>query len=85
MAAIAPDPTESSAPGWLALESTVTILDGPQVPALSVQLFRVMQDTPEGPLSWFGGELDEAEFRQQMVDEGRVIYQFEIHRSYGMH
>jgi len=72
------------AAGWLAIETTVTVLDGPEVPAQSVQLFRVMQDKPEGPLSWFGGELDEATFRQQMVDERRVIYEFETHKSYGM-
>src|SRR5580658_9332350 len=42
---------------WLALETTVTILDGPDVAARSVRLFRVMQGRETGPLSWFGGEL----------------------------
>ena len=69
---------------WMALETTVTILDGADVPAQSVQLFRVMQSRPSGPLSWFASELDEAAFHQQMVDEQRVIYQFEIHKAYGM-
>ena len=44
-----------------------------------------MQGKPEGPLSWFGGELAEDAFRQRMLDERRVIYQFEVQRSYGMH
>jgi PPOX class probable F420-dependent enzyme len=70
--------------GWLALETTVTILDGPDVPQQSIELFRVMQGKPDGPLSWFGGEYDEAGFRQRMVDERRVIYQFEVKKSYGM-
>ena len=70
--------------GWLALETTVTILDGPEVPQQSVRLFRVMQGKPEGPLRWFGAELDEVAFEAQMVDERRIIYQFEIQRSYGM-
>jgi hypothetical protein len=44
-----------------------------------------MQDKAEGPLSWFGGEMGEGTFRRQMVDQRWVIYQFEIHKSYGMH
>ncbi|WP_052441727.1 pyridoxamine 5'-phosphate oxidase family protein [Streptacidiphilus anmyonensis] len=68
---------------WLTLETTVTILEGPDVPDLSVRLFRAMQGRPTGPLSWFGGELDEAAFRQQMVTEGRLVYEFTVHRSYG--
>lgn len=71
--------------GYLGLETTVTILDGPEVPDLSVRLFRVMQGRPEGPLSWFGGEVGEETMRQAMVDEGRIIYEFDVHRSYGMH
>jgi len=70
--------------GWLALETTVTILEGPDAAHQSVELFRVMQGKPDGPLSWFGGEYDEAGFRQRMVDERRVIYQFEVTKSYGM-
>ena len=70
--------------GWLALETTVTVLDGADVPALSLRLFRVMQGQSAGPLSWFGRELSEDEFLQTMVDEGRVIYEFDVVRSYGM-
>lgn len=69
---------------WLAVESSVTILERPDVPELSVQLFRVMQNRPAGPLSWFGGELDEEAFRARMVEEGRLIYQFEVQKTYGM-
>jgi Pyridoxamine 5'-phosphate oxidase len=71
--------------GWLALETTVTLLEGPDVPAQSVRLFRVMQGRPSGPLSWFTGELDEPAMLRQMVEEGRLIYQFEVHKSYGLH
>ena len=70
---------------WLALETTVTILDGPDAPQLNLRLFRDMQGKPSGPLSWFGRELSEAEFLQAMVDEERVIYEFEVHRAYGLH
>jgi hypothetical protein len=69
---------------WLTLETTVTILDGDDAPALNLRLFRQMQGRPDGPLSWFGGELDEPAFLERMADEGRLIYEFEVHRSYGM-
>jgi PPOX class probable F420-dependent enzyme len=71
--------------GFLTLETTVTILDGPDVPDQSVRFFRTVQGKPEGPLSWFGGELDEAAFRQAMVDEHRIIYEFTPTRAYGLH
>ena len=70
---------------WVALECDVTILEGAIVPELSVRLFRVMQDKPQGPLGWFGGELGDEAFMQAMVDEGRVIYEFDVTRAYGMH
>jgi PPOX class probable F420-dependent enzyme len=70
---------------WLALETTVTILDGPDAAQLNLRLFRVMQDRPTGPLSWFGGELSEEDFLQAMVDERRLVYDFDVHHTYGMH
>ena len=70
---------------WLALETSVTILDGPDAAERSLRLFRVMQDQPTGPLSWFGGELAEDEFFRAMVDERRLIYEFEVHHTYGLH
>lgn len=69
---------------WLALETTATILDGPEAPEMSLRLFRKMQGSASGPLSWFGRQLEEDEFLRAMADEGRVIYQFEIHRAYGL-
>lgn len=49
-----------------------------------MQLFRTMQGKAAGPLSWFGAELEEDAFRRTLVDEGRVIYEFAVHRSYGL-
>jgi hypothetical protein len=71
--------------GYLTLETTVTILEGPDVPDLSLRLFRRMQGRETGPLSWFGGELDEEAFREAMIEERRVIYEFAINRAYGQH
>ena len=70
---------------FLALETTVTILDGPDAPELNLRLFRLMQNRPAGPLSWFGGELDEPAFLARMADEQRLVYEFEPQRSYGLH
>jgi hypothetical protein len=71
--------------GFLGLETTVTILDGPDAAALNLTLFRQMQDKPTGPLSWFGGEFEEAEFLARMESEHRLIYEFDVHRAYGLH
>jgi uncharacterized pyridoxamine 5'-phosphate oxidase family protein len=71
--------------GFLALETTVTILDGPDAADQNLRLFRVMQDKPTGPLSWFGGEFEEDDFVAQMRSEQRLIYEFEPHHTYGLH
>ena len=69
---------------WLALETTVTVLDGPEVPVQSVRLFRIMQNRPTGPLLWYGGELDDDAFAARMIEEQRIIYEFEVRHSYGL-
>ena len=48
------------------------------------QLFQQMQSRPTGNLSWFGRELDSAAFLQLMAEEKRLIYEFEVIRTYGM-
>jgi Pyridoxamine 5'-phosphate oxidase len=69
---------------WLSLETTVRILDGPDAPELNVRLFRLMQGKPTGKLNWFGDEYNEDDFLRLMVEEQRLIYEFEIQRAYGM-
>lgn len=68
----------------LTLETTVEILDGPEVADQSIRLFREMQARPEGPLMWFGEELMEEDFRAAMLEQGRVIYEFEVTGAYGL-
>jgi hypothetical protein len=70
--------------GWRALETTVTIDDGPDVARQTLRFMRSLQGRPEGPLSWFGAELGEEQFLETMVQERRLLYDFEVHRSYGM-
>jgi PPOX class probable F420-dependent enzyme len=73
--------------GFLTLEGRVTILDGPDVPEQSVRLFQVMQaglQKPPDQLVWYGKPLALDEFRRTMVEEGRIIYQLEVERVYGL-
>lgn len=74
---------------WLGLECVVTILDGPDAPELSLRLFRVMQDSmppkTSGNLVWVGVEKSPDEFLRVMVEEQRLIYEFEVRRAYGMY
>lgn len=59
---------------WMALETTVTIRDGEGAVDENLALYRVLAGEPD--------DLDE--YRKAMVDEQRLIYEFEIERSYGM-
>jgi hypothetical protein len=71
---------------WLTLECRVNILDGPDAPELNLRLSRAMlPDYPAGRMNWFGRDLSEAEFLQTMVDDKRLVYEFEVLRTYGMH
>jgi Pyridoxamine 5'-phosphate oxidase len=71
--------------GSMTLETAVTVLDGPDAPELNLRLFRGMQGRPTGPLSWFGAELEDQDFLRTMVDEQRLIYEFDVQRTYGLH
>ncbi len=59
---------------WMGLETTVTILDGPDAPELNLRLYRVLAGEPD----------DVREYLDAMVKEKRLIYEFELRRSYGM-
>lgn len=78
----AKDPTNWS---YLALETRVTILDGPEVGPGSLKLFRVMQGlTDESqPIMWNGRAMPEKEFLEAMSDERRLIYEFDVQKAYG--
>lgn len=70
---------------YLTLETRVAILDGPDAPELNLRLMRVMQGrgADEG-VSWFGGEASPDEFLRAMAAEGRLVYEFEVDRAYGL-
>lgn len=59
---------------WLGAECRVTIHDGPDAAERNLALYRVLAGEPK--------DLDE--YMQAMRDEQRLIYEFEILRTYGM-
>lgn len=74
----------------LSLDSTVTILEGPDAPHNSLRLFQTMQRGMDpgpspGAVLWEGTERSAEEFLRIMVEEQRLIYQFEVVRSYGLY
>ncbi len=60
---------------WLGLETTVTILEGPEAVDQNLALYRALAGEPE--------DLDE--YRRAMTAEERLVYEFTIHKAYGMH
>lgn len=60
---------------WLGLECRVTILDGDDAPELNLKLYRTLAGEPD----------DVDEYLEAMVKEERLIYEFEVLKSYGMH
>ena len=52
------------------------------MPDETLRLFRVMQDRPD-TVVWMGAEQDNATFRTMMVDDHRILYDFEPVRVYG--
>lgn len=69
---------------YLNIECRVNLLEGRDAPEQSVRLFRAMQKRPSGPLLWGGNETTEEEFLRAMVDEKRLIYEFEPLRISGL-
>jgi PPOX class probable F420-dependent enzyme len=59
---------------WLGLETTVTILDGPDAPEQNLRLYRALAGEPD----------DVDEYLRAMVAEQRLIYEFDVTRTYGM-
>jgi hypothetical protein len=73
----------------LTIEATVNILEGPDVPELSWKLFSIMQRgmtpaLPPGHLMWYGKQKTREEFLRAMVEERRLIYEFDVIREYGL-
>jgi hypothetical protein len=78
---------QSDAYSYLSLECMVTILEGPDAAERNRRLFSIMQEgmaRPEGTLLWEGTPRTTDEFLQIMTNEQRLIYEFEVTRTYGL-
>ncbi len=60
---------------WLGLECEVKILEGEDAPELNLKLYRSLAGEPD----------DVDEYLEAMVKEERLIYEFEVKKSYGMY
>jgi PPOX class probable F420-dependent enzyme len=70
---------------WLALECTVTIIESPDMAELTKRIFPDAQAAASpGQVIWMGQAVTEDRYRQIIVDEGRLIYEFKPLRQYGM-
>lgn len=70
--------------GWLGLETTVQIIEGPEVPEWSLRLYRaVLGIGPNDKIAWGGQEMTDGQLIGALIAEQRLIYEFEIHRAYG--
>ena len=73
---------------WLSLECRLHILEGTEVPQQSLRMFQQMQQgmpISAGHVLWNGSEITIDAFLQAMVDERRLIYEFEVERFYGLY
>ncbi len=78
-------------PQWAGLETTVTILEGPDVAPLLASLMRARHPgkAPEGKVFAHDDLLgrdrvySEAEYTERVIADERLIYEFTILRAYG--
>jgi PPOX class probable F420-dependent enzyme len=73
--------------GFVTVESRVRLLEGDDVPELSQRMFRAMQDLEDAPsdapLAFGSRTMTPEEFREFIVENHRLIYEFEPVRLYG--
>jgi PPOX class probable F420-dependent enzyme len=67
------DPAQGQS--WLGLDCHVTILDGPEAVEQNLALYRLLAGEP--------GDLEE--YKQAMVTDQRLIYEFHIDKAYGQY
>ena len=81
------DSQTAGSPQWLGLETRVTIIEGPEVPDTTLRFFRALQGQPEtsDTITWYGQPRTIDEFRKLMVEDQRILYEFDVERWYGMY
>ena len=71
--------------GYLSLETTVTIHDGPEARKRSVEYFKaIFGTTPDGKVTYGGKQMTEAEALEALERDERILYEFNVTRTYGV-
>ncbi len=69
---------------FLTVHTDVTIHDGEEAIEMNLRYFRQIQGKPDGPIAWMGdGEYDDAEFRELLIADQRLIYEFTPTSAFG--
>jgi PPOX class probable F420-dependent enzyme len=82
------DTQTPGSPRWLGLETRVTLIEEPEaVVETSLRFFRALQGQPpdSDTITWNGQPRTADEFRRLMIEDQRLLYEFEVERWYGMY
>jgi hypothetical protein len=70
---------------YMSVETTVTIHDGPEGLRRSVEYFkRIMGTTADGKVTYGGKAYTEQEALEALERDGRILYEFNVNRVYGV-
>ena len=71
--------------GYLSVEATVTIHDGPEALRRSVEYFKtVLGSSADGKVTYGGKSMTEAEALEALERDERILYEFNVIRTYGV-
>jgi hypothetical protein len=71
--------------GYLSVEATVTIHDGPEALRRSVEYFKtIMGTTADGKVTYGGNAMTEDEALEALERDERILYEFNVIRTYGV-
>jgi hypothetical protein len=69
---------------YMTLETTVTIHDGAEGRRRSVEYFKSIFGSTDGKVTYGGKTMTEAEALEALERDGRILYEFNVNRVYGV-
>ena len=69
---------------YMTLETTVTIHDGAEGRRRSVEYFKSIFGSTDGKVTYGGKQMTEAEALEALERDGRILYEFNVNRVYGV-
>ena len=69
--------------GYMTLETTVTIHDGPEGRRRSVEYFKSIFGSTDGNVTYGGKQMTEVEALEALERDGRILYEFNVLKAYG--